>query len=152
MRPPLNFVVLPLLAACGTGPPRGEETGPSSEEDSAAPGLTGADVSVTVADTSWLPSDEAVTFDIHVQADGGGELLSPGSVDLGDTVRVEIEPGDWKVSASFSWNDPTKRDTDTTDTGGYWATECYGTEDVTVASGEVATVVITAECADEYGD
>lgn len=137
----VTAIALSILTACaGAGRP-----------DSGA-GMTGVDVSVSVADTSRLPTDQVVSFEVRRQPEGGGDIVEMGAVPLDGTAQFAVEPGDWRISASFSWDDPSKADTETQDTGGYLDTECSGSVSVQVVVGAVTAAAIAADCADEHLD
>jgi hypothetical protein len=117
-----------------------------------APDASGMEVQISVTDP--LPDDAA--FVVYVAVDPGFRL-SPnlramaGTMAPEETLWVERAPGDWKVSAEFGWNDPSKegkRD----DTGAYIGTWCSAEEEVTVGRQETVKVLLPIGCSDEWTD
>lgn len=93
-----------------------------------------------------------MSFEVRLQPEGGGDIAEMGAVPLDGTAQFAVEPGDWRISASFSWDDPSKADTETQDTGGYLDTQCSGSVSVQVVVGAVTAAAIAADCADGHLD
>ncbi|MBN1337396.1 MAG: hypothetical protein JXB39_15675 [Deltaproteobacteria bacterium] len=124
---------------------------PSGADDTSEAG-TRLRVTLFVDDASYLPDDGGADFDVWV-AQGLGDHVADGQMQVGDALGLDVPSGTWDVWATFAWVDPEKGGEmdDTADL--YVATECSGhTDGVVAVRDETTPVALLAECGDLVTD
>jgi hypothetical protein len=64
----------------------------------------------------------------------------------GEGGSFELEPGDYKIDAFYSWVDPDADLRGVIDTGGYYQSQCWGREEISLEAGDAQEVTIQVEC------